>query len=313
MAKRSAAQVQAKTDLAKKVVTHHFGESVKKIEFKPAGLTNFVFDVETRGGSYIVRIATEHGKLHHFIKEQWATEKVREKGVPVPEILDVGNECIPHPYMVQEKIEGDHALDHPDRLQILTRLGKYARVIHSIPTTGYGHLFDWSRNKLSKKKTWVEYLDEELQVSLRLQFLKKHRFLTARKLDHLTELVEKIRKWDLPPSLNHCDLRLKNVIVDPAGEIQAILDWENCSSNIAPYWDLSIALHDLSIDGKEKFLEGYGIADFDAFNQKAYALTVFNLLNYIPSLQEILDRNNNTKILELYKLRLNGSLDLFSL
>ena len=50
---------------------------------------------------------------------------------------------------------------------------------------------------------------------------------------------------------------MKNVIVNEAGEIKAILDWEDCSSNCAPYWDFSIALHDLSIDGKQKFLEGY--------------------------------------------------------
>jgi len=44
--------------------------------------------------------------------------------------------------------------------------------------------------------------------------------------------------------------------VTDQGEIKAILDWEHCSSNGAPCWGFSIALHDLSIDGKQKFLEG---------------------------------------------------------
>ncbi len=101
------------------------------------------------------------------------------------------------------------------------------------------------------------------------------------------------------------------MIVNEAGKILAIIDWENCSSNIAPYWDLSIALHDLSIDGKQEFLEGYGL-DVGEFDRMSYALTAFNLLNYIPTLQRIIDRRDTDR-LELYRLRLNGSFDLFSL
>ena len=104
---------------------------------------------------------------------------------------------------------------------------------------------------------------------------------------------------------------MKNVIVNEAGEIKAILDWEDCSSNCAPYWDFSIALHDLSIDGKQKFLEGYE-PDVEEFSKKAYALTVFNIINYIPALQGIINKKDKTR-LELYKLRLDGSLDLFSI
>jgi aminoglycoside phosphotransferase (APT) family kinase protein len=311
MAKRSETQIKAKTAMAQTVVEHHFGRFSGELEFKPTGQTNFVFDVRTSQGDFIVRIGSSQAKLDNFIKEQWATEKALEHGVPVPEILEVGSEIIGLPYMLQKKIDGQVALDHPDRLEILTALGKHACQIHTIKTHGFGDVFDWSRNKLSKKKTWIAYLEEELQVAQRLKFLEHHRILTRKKVRHLAALVDKIKTWNMAPSLNHCDLRLKNVIVDRDGKILAIIDWENCSSNIAPYWDLSIALHDLSIDGKQKFLEGYGL-DFATFSRNAYALTVFNLLNYIPALHELINRNNQ-KMIELYKLRLNGSLDLFSL
>jgi hygromycin-B 4-O-kinase len=231
--------------------------------------------------------------------------------VPVPEILEVGIEVIPLPYMLQRKIDGEEAVDHPQRLEILRELGSYARLIHSIPTTGFGTVFNWSRNQLSKQKTWKEFLDNELEVQERIQFLQQHKLLSKEKSKKLNSLFTKIKRWKIAPCLNHCDLLLKNVIVNKAGKILAIIDWENCSSNIAPYWDLSIALHDLTLDGKHEFLEGYGL-DVGEFSRMAYTLTAFNLLNYIPTLKKIIERQDTNR-LELYRLRLNGSFDLFSL
>ena len=311
MRQRSTTQIRAKTAMARKVASHHFGKGIKKIEYKPAGKTNYVFDISTKDGDYIVRIANANNKLQDFIKEQWATQKATEKGIPAPEILEVGHEIIALPYMLQKKLAGTEAMDHPDRLEILKDLGSYAKLIHSIPTNGYGTVFDWSKNKLSKQKTWVEYLENELDVTNRLKFFDRHNILPRKKINKLISLFTKIRKWRIAPALNHCDLRLKNVIVNDAGKIQAILDWENCSSNVAPYWDFSIALHDLSIDGKQKFLEGYGL-NFDEFERMSYALTAFNLINYVPTLERIITRKDVTQF-ELYKLRLNGELDLFSL
>jgi hygromycin-B 4-O-kinase len=60
--------------------------------------------------------------------------------------------------------------------------------------------------------------------------------------------------------LHHGDLRLKNLITGPeSGRVAGLLDWENALSSPPPYWDLSIALHDLGIDEKEAFLIGFGM------------------------------------------------------
>lgn len=297
--------------MAKKVFMHHFGKTPDKIIFQPAGRTNFVFEVASGRKHYIVKISTSAAKLHDFIKEQWVVQKASEQRIPVPEILEVGTEIVQFPYMLQESVTGDEAVDHPLRSDILCDLGEYTKLIHQIQTNGFGHNFDWSNNKLSKQSTWADYLANELDVDNRLQFFQKHNFLPAKKIDKLNTIFRKIGRWKLAPSLNHCDLRLKNVIVNRKGKIQAIIDWENSASNVAPYWDFSIALHDLSIDNKQRFLEGYGL-DFAEFNRMSYALTAFNIVNYVPSLQRAIDKKDKTR-LEFYKLRLNGSFDLFSL
>jgi hygromycin-B 4-O-kinase len=144
-----------------------------------------------------------------------------------------------------------------------------------------------------------------------LKFLQDNDILSKKKIKRLNGEYERLKKWKITPCLNHCDLRLKNVIVNEGGEIKAILDWEDCSSNCAPYWDFSIALHDLSIDGKQKFLEGYE-PDVEEFSKRAYALTVFNIINYIPALQRIIARKDKNS-LAFYKLRLDGAMDLFSI
>ena len=311
MPQYTASQIRTKKQMAKKVVEHHFGKSIKSLEFNAAGKTNFVFTAATKEGTFIVKIANARAKHKDFQKEQWAIQKALEAGVPVPEILEVGDDLISLPYMLQQKVEGTEAIHHPERLEILHKLGKYASIIHSIPTDGFGSVFNWSKNKLSRKKTWIEYLEKELMFTEGLKFLQDHDILSKKKTKNLAIEFERIKKWKIAPSLNHCDLRLKNVIVDDAGKIKALIDWENCSSNCAPYWDLSIALHDLSIDAKQKFLEGYDL-DLEEFKKRAFSLTAFNIINYIPDLQRIISKRDK-KTLELYKLRLDGSLDLFSL
>ena len=62
MPKHSAAEVRPKTEMVKKIIKHHFGKAPKKIQFKPAGLTNFVFEVNSSEGEFIVRIARAGAK-----------------------------------------------------------------------------------------------------------------------------------------------------------------------------------------------------------------------------------------------------------
>jgi len=65
------------------------------------------------------------------------------------------------------------------------------------------------------------------------------------------------------------------------------------------------------MDGKQKFLEGYGL-DFNEFNRMAYSIKLFNVINYAHAIEKIIAKKQMTK-LDYYRLRLNGYLDLFSL
>ncbi len=311
MEKRTPEEIKEKEDMAKQVIRHHFGISQGNVEYQDSGHTNFVFEAKVPEGEFIIRIARKPEKISDYTKERWVSNRAKEAGVPVAETLQVGNEVIEMPYMLQRKTPGTIASDHPERKKAIRQLGHYAAVINSIRTKDFGCVFDWSPNEDSKINSWKKFLKNELDVASRLAILEENRMLSHANFKKLESYTRKIRKWEFEPVLNHGDLRLKNVIVDDQGEIMAIIDWENASSNIAPVWDLSIALHDLSIDQKQLFLEGYGWPA-EEYREWVYAMKTFNILNYTDDIQVFLEKDQQDQ-LEQYRLRLNGFYDLYSL
>lgn len=311
MAKRSKKDIDKYAEQANAIVEEIFGKNCESINYKTTGLTNFVFEVKVPDGEFIIKISASAEKIKDFTKEQWVIDRVRKEGVPVAEILKVGNDIIDTPYMVQKKLHGEVGLYHPEKKKILQKMGDYTRCVHSIATTAYGKVFDWSDEEDCKNFTWSEFLDNEIELNKRIKILEKNKMMPKDALGKLRDNLEIITEWNLPTVLNHGDMRRKNVIVDEKGNINAIIDWEEASSNIAPYWDLSIALHDLSIDDKQFFLEGYGM------KPKEYAeiyetIKSLNLINYAPVIADFAkkkDKNN----LEYYRLRLTGYFDLYSI
>lgn len=298
-------------EMARRLVAHHFGSKPSRLVFKSSGLTNFVFAVKHSEGDFIVRISPDPVKINDFFKEQWAQEKACEAGVPTAEILEVGNEVISHPYMIVRRAAGEEAIYNPNRLKIVREMGRLAALINTIPTNGFGNTFDWSNNLLSRCETFAEYLENALQFEDKIETLEKHKIISAEKIKILRKIFTEAMKTNPQARLNHSDLRLKNMIADENGEIKAVIDWENCASNIAPEWELSLALHDLWIDEKQTFLEGYGISE-KKFTEITPLIKAFNIVNYAPTIKNMA-RENDQAGLKQYRTRLSGALDLYSL
>jgi hygromycin-B 4-O-kinase len=306
----SSLSPQKARKMANEIIFHHFNKKPLRVVQKTEGLTNFVFLAKLKEGEFVVRLSPDHEKINAYIKEQWAVSRVREKGVPAPQILEVGITVVPYPYMILQRVKGEEASNHPNRLDILFELSKYAAMINSIRTTGFGATFDWSNNQLSRNTSWKEFLSNELKIDQRLQILKKQRMLPAAKLKQLQSTLASLSKMNIKPRLNHGDLRLKNVIVDKQGKITSIIDWENCSSNYAPCWDFSIALHDLTIDEQQRFVEGYGIAA-KKLREIAPYIKAINIMNYVPHIERRISKKDSNR-LEQIRLRLSGVFDLYS-
>src|SRR5688572_24721122 len=296
--------------VVRKIVRRYFGTPARRIVYKASGLTNYVFVVNHVEGQFVIRISPDPERIEAFRKEWWATQQVRKAGVPSSEVLAVGNDAGPEPYMISRRVTGSEASFHPKRRRIIREMGRDAAIINSIKTNGFGWNFDWSDNP-QKIQTWSEYLEKEYQLERRLNFFASHQLLPEAVLIELSRIFDESKDAGIKPALNHSDLRLKNVIVDDDGEITAIIDWDECLSVVAPQWELSIALHDLSIDEKHAFIDGYGLKP-EQVEQMAPLIKGLNILNYESAIQVAIDEDDQHKLSE-FKFRLNGTLDLFSL
>ena len=296
--------------LANQIVEKHFGQPPRRIVYRRSGRTNYVFVVNHVEGQFVIRISPDAERIEAFRKELWTTQKAREAGVPSSEVLEVDSDVDSEPYMISRRVTGAEATHHPQRERIIHQMGHYARVINSIRTKNFGSNFDWTSNG-DKNHTWADYLDNELDYENRLQLFSKHKILPEREVKQLRRIIEESKALRVKPCLNHGDLRLKNVIVDDDGEIAAIVDWEECLSTIAPQWDLSISLHDLSIDEKHLFIDGYGLTN-EQMIEMAPLIKAFNIINYSSAIERAVEVRDN-KMLAEFRLRLSGGLDLYSL
>ncbi len=296
--------------LARTIVNRHFGQEASRIVYKRTGLTNFVFAVNHVEGQFVIRISPDPQKIDDFKKELWATQKVREAGVPTQEVLAVGNEVSPEPYMIARRVTGAEATHNTKRLSIVHEMGRFAAIINSISTSNFGNVFDWAGPPI-QRLSWPDYLEQEWGVDRRLDLLARNRTVPESSLTTLRQIIDNIKRLPAKPSLSHGDLRMKNVIVDEDGQITAIIDWDDCLSTFSPPWELSIALHDLTIDEKHAFVEGYGCTN-KRLAEIAPIIKAFNILNYAGAIGTAVEKNDQKALSEI-KLRMSGSLDLYTL
>lgn len=310
---RRPAQVRRAAEQVRALIVQLMGRRPRRIVHRASGLSNLVFEVAHPDGEFIVRLSPTASKLNTFLKEQWAMLRAREAGVPVPEVLEVGGELAEQPYMILRKVDGIEASSLAQRTELARQMGRCAAQIHTIATRGFGRSFDWSANTLSRCASWAQFLEEEMRLAERLALFERHRLLNAAQCRQLQRTLEGIgrTRGRLRTALAHGDMRAKNIVVDARGEIAAVLDWEDCCSQPAPIWELAIALHDLTIDDKHAFLDGYGLTA-RAVRELAPALKALNVVNYSEQIA-LLVRQKDRAGLEQYRLRLSGALDLYSL
>lgn len=304
-----AASAEAGRQLASAIVRRHFGRSPRGLAPLGGGVTNDVFVFSARGERCVLRINRDASKIQDFLKEQWAMNEARSVGVPTPEVLEVGNDPVGAAFMILRHERGITPCDHPERLDVLRQLGELCARLHGVATHGFGKVFDWSANRLSQRGRWAEFVDVDLAAADRIALLERHAMLTERGARELRAALAEMRRWRKRPVLQHGDLRLKNVLVDPKTcRIAALVDWEHCLSAPPPYWDLSVALHDLGVDEKEALLEGYGLVP-KQYEGMAPHFRALNLLNYAPVVEAAARDGDKTRLAWL-QIRLRGALDL---
>lgn len=292
---------------AAQAVALEFGALTVALIPKSGGVTNRVFEAHLSQGQIIVRLGSDANKVAIFEAERHAIARAGEAGIPVPQVFAVG-EIGGWGYMISQHISGGPAMHHPSRLQILEDLGRLATRIHAIRMEDFGGTICGTAGATGSP-SWRTWFIDEFKAEARLGSLAGNGMLSLRQQEILEATLRSVAAWDGPPVLNHGDLRLKNVIVDTAGSIQGLIDWECSIASIGSDWDLSIALHDLSIDAKEVFLKGYGLTP-NAASAATPIWRLFNVLNYAPIVETAV-AENDTVALAWLRARLGGAFELY--
>jgi aminoglycoside phosphotransferase (APT) family kinase protein len=257
------------------------------------GSVNKVYIVETPNAKLVVRLGDQKQSLKDYTKEAWCIDKAAVRSVPVATVLDVGM-IEDHAYMIQTYIAGDEGRDsHFPRSHIWRRLGRYARLIHSIEVAGFGlTLQDLTQG--DSRASWLEYLNYNIESLNENDELIKLKVVTQSQSRVIRGIFEDLKRTAFNFGLNHGDLSLKNVIVDDSGKVN-LLDWGSAEASIVPHHDLiqMLKMNMLENDPDEpafqSFLDGYGLSQSE-FEQMTPTLESLLLLRAFDKLRWAIDR-----------------------
>lgn len=281
MSRRPDAEVRRARRAAREIIAHHLGEGTHRVCARSGGATNHVYEVVHPEGAFIVRLSLDPAKIHNFPEGTMGDKP--DAGVPVPEVSRSATS--------RARSSTWSRSSHTARRRRTIRSGSKCwnssarsrrASTASRPTATAAR--STGRRTSCRAARRDDYLDHELGLEARLETLAKHGGIENGRLRRMRARLREIGTLAGGPRLNHGDLRLKNVLVGIDGSITALIDWEFATSNAVPFWDTSLALHDLSIDEKHAYLAGYGLEEA-RLGEIAPYLKALNLLNYAPYVQ----------------------------
>lgn len=195
------------------------------------GYDNEVYAVQTQQGhDYIVRIQQQVGA--GYAEEQWAIERCRAVGVPVPVIEYVGSLALADqakPVMVQRRVSGRpladiySTLSRAERIHIFSQVGAILSQIHSIQVGGFYKLRpdgrwdfpDWASIDQANRRDRTAERPYLQQAGLQ-----------EPEIDRLLALILAQRPpMDCQPVLCHADLGFDHLFVDARLTITGVIDF----------------------------------------------------------------------------------------
>lgn len=195
------------------------------------GYDNEVYVVQTQQGhDYIVRIQQQEGA--GYAEEQWAMERCRAVGVPVPVIEYVGSLALADqakPVMVQRRVSGHplsaiySTLNQAERIHIFSQVGAILSQIHSIPVGGFYKLRPNGRWDFPDRAS-IDQANRRDRSAERPYLLQAG--LQAQEIDSLLALILAPHPpLDRQPVLCHADLGFDHLFIDSTLTISGIIDF----------------------------------------------------------------------------------------
>jgi aminoglycoside phosphotransferase (APT) family kinase protein len=224
------------------------GDRVLGVERLAGYVGNQDFMLHTAGsGDFVLKAAGHPGEL---VAEGWACDRVRELGVPVPEVVALESEphTLPLPFLLTRRLAGAELGKGPH--PVLTTVGEHLRAVHSITLSGYGF------RKQPAYDAWTGFTGEALTC---LGELVDGEVITdelAQRIDGALTSRADLIAYDKAGALLHGDLKPPHIFTRE-GQLTGIIDWGDALAG-DPLYDLAR----FSLVGKgelDLLLTGYGL------------------------------------------------------
>jgi aminoglycoside phosphotransferase (APT) family kinase protein len=233
------------------------GESIDSVVPIFGGEVNQTYLVTTLSQEFVARINSKD-EFRRFQKEKWCIEQAAHLGVATSPVIDLGtykNES----FMLLEYIAGTSGMDFDNKKHTWQTIGRYAKLIHSIPVQGFGEGLDDITEGTAN--SWVKYIDDNLHsMTDPVQFYDQE-IATAEQVEYLVDGFKELKSQTYKFGLSHGDMSLRNVIIDSSNCVH-LIDWGAAEAYIVPHYDLGVILTDSLNEDSDEFrevLDGYGL------------------------------------------------------
>ena len=304
---------------ARELVKTLYTDKIGQIEIVNNGTRNKVYVVHTltKESDVVVRISEDQKTFGNYVKEQWCMNRAKQEGIPVPEVLEVSNHIVNFPYFVAKYNRGKVANRETNFSKLYFEMGKLLKIIHNIKTDGYGEIFNWSQNQLSRVNSWQDYLNNTFHIDESIQYFIDNDIYPKTVIDRIQYVFNDLKSFKFSPILCHNDYLEKNILINSNGSISSVLDWELAISS-HPFRDLGKTWRDMIFLKRdkyvEKFFEGYGLSRNKYITYRDY-MFIFDVLYDVKELK-VAKKSGDIKkfngIKEFWNMFFNNSLELLS-
>lgn len=235
-------------NIIKKVIRKATNHEPVKIEKLLKGEANEVYNVTVDNGTEVI-LRISRDAFNPFIAERWAMDESKKYGVPVADVLYVGEEEVESKniyFCVLSKIEGipleEDLRKNDDAFMknILIQTGHFLSLIHNVKTQGYGHII--ATEGKGQQPSFHDY------IMYRVGNLDKY-IASGKKYDISSSDITQTKELILShrhlfqdvPILAHGDMGAKHIMVKD-DKVTGIIDFGNMRGSFPVHdfvwWDI---------------------------------------------------------------------------
>lgn len=204
-------------------IKNNFDNSISSLDFINGGEMSQAFSFRTNKGNFVIRVNTSS---RSFYKNQYAFQHFGGKGIPIPEIIKIGQIDDVYHFAISYKAEGKHIMDltEEEYIKTLPSLLSTMDAIHGLDikeTNGFGK---WNLNGIGAYNTWKDFIlavkeYPEKENLFEISFLEKDIWQKIYlKMEELMEFCPEER------FLVHGDYGNNNAVSD-GEKVTGVFDW----------------------------------------------------------------------------------------